>query len=123
MHNTEVGVVIESKHLYGLGRRRVEVIGPRMRQAHQLHEEHGQRVGRRDRQVVGEHRDARAREGLENAVDGEVRTQNAGLFGGDPEQPNFLPIVPGWNYVVRMYLPRKEILDGTWEFPEPVEAK
>jgi hypothetical protein len=44
-------------------------------------------------------------------------------FGGDPEQDNFLPIVPGWNYVVRMYRPRKEILDGTWEFPEPVEAR
>ena len=33
-------------------------------------------------------------------------------FGGDPKQNNFLPIVPGWNYVVRMYLPREEILDG-----------
>jgi len=24
---------------------------------------------------------------------------------------------------VRMYLPRKEILDGTWRFPEPIEVK
>jgi hypothetical protein len=40
-------------------------------------------------------------------------------FGGDPEQPNFLPIVPGWNYIVRLYRPRKEILDATWEFPRP----
>jgi hypothetical protein len=23
----------------------------------------------------------------------------------------------GWNYAVRMYRPRKEILDGTWTFP------
>ena len=44
-------------------------------------------------------------------------------FGGDPDQPNFLHIVPEWNYVVRMYLPREEILDGTWKFPEPVEVK
>jgi hypothetical protein len=39
-------------------------------------------------------------------------------FGGDPEQPNFLPIVPGWNYIARLYRPRKEILDATWEFPD-----
>jgi len=40
-------------------------------------------------------------------------------FGGDPEQPNFLQIIPGWNYIVRMYRPRKEILDGIWTFPKP----
>lgn len=39
-------------------------------------------------------------------------------FGGDDTKPNFVPIMPGWNYVVRMYRPRKEILDGTWTFPE-----
>jgi hypothetical protein len=38
-------------------------------------------------------------------------------FGGDPKQPNFLPIVPGWNYIVRLYQPREEILDGSWTFP------
>jgi len=31
---------------------------------------------------------------------------------------NCLPIMPGWNYAVRMYRPRKEILDGSWTFPE-----
>ena len=41
-------------------------------------------------------------------------------FGGDSGQNNFLPIAPGWNYIVRMYRPRKEILDGTWKFPVPV---
>lgn len=41
-------------------------------------------------------------------------------FGGDSDQDNYLHIVPGWNYVVRMYQPRKEILDGSWEFPKPV---
>ena len=40
-------------------------------------------------------------------------------FGGDPTQPNFLPIVPGWNYIVRMYRPRSEVLDGSWQFPAP----
>jgi hypothetical protein len=40
-------------------------------------------------------------------------------FGGDPEQPNFLPMVPGWNYIVRLYRPKKEILEGSWTFPDP----
>ncbi|TWU27969.1 DUF1214 domain-containing protein [Novipirellula artificiosorum] len=44
-------------------------------------------------------------------------------FGGDPESINYLPITEGWNYVIRMYQPRKEILDGKWTFPkiEPVK--
>jgi hypothetical protein len=25
----------------------------------------------------------------------------------------------GWNYAVRLYRPREEILNGTWTFPEP----
>jgi hypothetical protein len=40
-------------------------------------------------------------------------------FGGDPNADNFLPIVPGWNYIVRMYQPGPEILDGSWTFPDP----
>jgi hypothetical protein len=32
---------------------------------------------------------------------------------------NCLHVMDGWNYVVRLYRPRKEILDGTWTFPEP----
>ena len=24
----------------------------------------------------------------------------------------------GWNYMVRLYRPRNEILNGTWKFPE-----
>ena len=39
-------------------------------------------------------------------------------FGGDSGSANFLPITPGWSYVVRMYRPRRELLDGTWSFPE-----
>ncbi|MFK4834525.1 DUF1214 domain-containing protein [Microbacterium sp. ZW T2_14] len=43
-------------------------------------------------------------------------------FGGDGSLPNTLPLTEGWNYLVRMYRPRPEILDGTWKFPqlEPV---
>ena len=36
----------------------------------------------------------------------------------DPEIPNWLPIMKGWNYTVRLFLPRPEILDCTWKFPE-----
>jgi hypothetical protein len=40
-------------------------------------------------------------------------------FGGcDGRIPNCLPIVKGWNYLVRLYRPRAEILSGTWKFPE-----
>jgi hypothetical protein len=47
--------------------------------------------------------------------DGSVTIQ----FGGcDGNAPNCLPITYGWNYTVRLFLPRREILDGTWRFPE-----
>lgn len=32
---------------------------------------------------------------------------------------NALPIMPGWNYVLRLYRPRPEVLDGTWVSPRP----
>jgi hypothetical protein len=45
-------------------------------------------------------------------------------FGNcDGQRPNCLPIVPGWNYIVRLYRPRKEILDGTWKFPASQAVK
>ena len=25
----------------------------------------------------------------------------------------------GWNYIIRLYRPHKEILDGKWKFPPP----
>ena len=40
------------------------------------------------------------------------------LGGCDGKIPNCLPITKGWNYMVRLYRPRPEILDGTWKFPE-----
>jgi hypothetical protein len=40
-------------------------------------------------------------------------------FGGCGDgRPNCIPITPGWNYAIRMYEPRREILDGSWTFPE-----
>ncbi|MBF9017262.1 hypothetical protein [Oceanispirochaeta sp. M2] len=46
-------------------------------------------------------------------------------FGGDPKIVNHLPISEGWNYMIRFYLPRKEILDGSWTFQGgmPKDAK
>lgn len=49
-------------------------------------------------------------------ADGSVTIQ----FGGSAEgAPNVIPITPGWNYVLRMYRPRKELLDGSWKPPTP----
>jgi hypothetical protein len=46
--------------------------------------------------------------------DGAVTIQ----FGGcDGKTPNCLPIPQGWNYTVRLFRPRAEILDGQWRFP------
>ena len=50
-------------------------------------------------------------------ADGSVSIQFGGCEGAKGTL-NCLPIMPGWNYIVRLYRPRKEILDGTWTFPE-----
>jgi hypothetical protein len=51
--------------------------------------------------------------------DGSVPVQ----FGGcDGNVSNCLPITPGWNYLVRLYRPRAEVLDGRWTFPEAKPA-
>lgn len=39
-------------------------------------------------------------------------------FGVGPNAENSIPITPGWNYIVRLYRPRANILDGSWSFPE-----
>lgn len=47
--------------------------------------------------------------------DGAVTVQ----FGGCDKVPvNCLSIVPGWNYMVRLYRPRAEIVQGQWAFPD-----
>ena len=54
-------------------------------------------------------------------TDGSITVQ----FGGcDAKAPNCLPILAGWNYMVRLYRPRPEILSGSWRFPDaqPAEA-
>ncbi len=48
-------------------------------------------------------------------TDGSVTVQ----FGGcDGKIPNCIPTMKGWNYLVRLYQPRAEILNGSWKFPE-----
>lgn len=50
----------------------------------------------------------------ERSADGSIRIR----FGGcDAGQPNCIPIMPGWNYMVRLYRPRPEILEGRFVFP------
>ena len=45
-------------------------------------------------------------------------------FGGcDGDRPNCLPIMDGWNYAVRLYRPRPEILNGSWKFPTVVPKR
>lgn len=54
-------------------------------------------------------------------ADGATTVQFGGSADGDGAV-NLLPITQGWNYLVRLYRPRPEILDGSWTFPaaEPV---
>lgn len=42
------------------------------------------------------------------------------LGGCDDDRENCLPLVEGWNYVVRMYRPEPEVIDGSWTFPVPL---
>ena len=51
------------------------------------------------------------------ADDGSITIQ----FGGcDGRIANCLPTTPGWNYLVQLYRPRKEALNGQWTFPKPL---
>jgi hypothetical protein len=54
-------------------------------------------------------------------ADGSITLQ----FGGcGKTTPNCMPVVEGWNYLLRLYRPGKEILDGTWKAPvaQPAES-
>ncbi|MDO6797960.1 DUF1214 domain-containing protein [Shimia thalassica] len=45
-------------------------------------------------------------------------------FGGcEGDRDNCIPISQGWNYVIRMYTPRAEILDSSWVFPKLVKQE
>jgi hypothetical protein len=50
----------------------------------------------------------------QKAADGSVTVQ----FGGCGKTPNCLPIMKDWNYMVRLYRPRPEVLNHAWTFPE-----
>jgi hypothetical protein len=47
-------------------------------------------------------------------IEGLVTIQFGGCNGNIP---NCLPIANGWNYTVRLFRPRPEILNGAWKFP------
>ena len=52
-------------------------------------------------------------------ADGAVTIQ----FGGcDGKTQNCLPITEGWNYTVRLFRPRQEIINDTWRFPKAQPA-
>jgi hypothetical protein len=53
------------------------------------------------------------------ADDGSFAIQFGGCEGAIPD---CLPTPPGWNYLVRLYRPKPEILNGAWTFPEPQAA-
>lgn len=38
-------------------------------------------------------------------------------FGDHRDLPNSIPVSEGWNYLVRLYRPRTEIINGSWTFP------
>jgi hypothetical protein len=51
----------------------------------------------------------------QRTADGRITIQ----FGGcDASTPNCLPITPEWNYLVRLYRPQDQILNGEWAFPQ-----
>lgn len=52
-------------------------------------------------------------------ADGSITVQFGACEG---KNPNCLPIMPGWNYMVRLYRPRPEILEGSWHFPDAQPA-
>ena len=44
------------------------------------------------------------------------------FVSGSADRPNSLQIMDGWNYLIRLYRPRPEILSGAWTFPDAVPA-
>ncbi|MBJ9984171.1 DUF1254 domain-containing protein [Acinetobacter sp. S40] len=56
----------------------------------------------------------------QKAKDGSITIQ----FGAcNKTTVNCIPIVKGWNYMVRLYRPQASILNGTWHFPEAQPIK
>jgi hypothetical protein len=56
----------------------------------------------------------------QKSADGSIAIQ----FGGcDGKVANCLPTPEDWNYMVRLYRPEAQILDGSWKFPVAEELK
>ncbi|WP_028054490.1 DUF1214 domain-containing protein [Sinorhizobium medicae] len=56
----------------------------------------------------------------QKSQDGSITIQ----FGGcDGKIANCLPTPEGWNYMVRLYRPESQILDGRWTFPVAEDVK
>ncbi|CAN7706915.1 MULTISPECIES: DUF1214 domain-containing protein [Ensifer] len=56
----------------------------------------------------------------QKSQDGSVTVQ----FGGcDGKVANCLPTPEGWNYMVRLYRPEMQVLEGSWKFPAAEEVK
>jgi hypothetical protein len=72
----------------------------------------------RDPMPIDDQSVVRANRAKKNA-DGSCAVQFGGCGGNIP---NCLPITPGWNYMVRRYRPRVEILNGSRHFPEAEPA-
>jgi hypothetical protein len=51
----------------------------------------------------------------DKAEDGSIVVHLGGCSDG---RLNCLHLMDGWNYTVRLYRPRSEILDRTWTFPD-----
>lgn len=55
------------------------------------------------------------------AEDGSITVQFGGCSAEGPD--NCIPITEGWNYVVRLYRPRAEVVDRTWNLPDATPVK
>lgn len=49
---------------------------------------------------------------------GAITVQFGGCSAEGPD--NCIPVTEGWNYVVRLYRPRAEVMSGTWRLPDAV---
>jgi len=44
-------------------------------------------------------------------------------FGGDKDQDNYMEIFKDWTFILRLYMPKENYLDGSWKRPELVPVK
>lgn len=55
------------------------------------------------------------------AEDGSITIQFGGCSAEGPD--NCIPITEGWNYIVRLYRPRAEVVNQTWKLPDATPVK